>query len=273
VLAILGGVLLRRMRDRHHPAGRSPRQPLAHSVAVVYQALTRFTHTAIRLVPFAAFGLVAHVVSRSGLEPFKALWPFLVVVLLGMVIHALIYYPFAVWLRTRRGPRWFLSRGLEAIITAMSTNSSLATVPITLDCLTRKMGVSDGSARLSACMGTNLNNDGITLYEAMAALFLAQACGFDLGLGQQATIVLAALLAGVGVAGLPEAGLMVLPLVLASAGLPETTVAAAIPLLMSIDWVLARVRSGVNVMSDMVVALMLDGRQPNASFDRPGIRL
>jgi DAACS family dicarboxylate/amino acid:cation (Na+ or H+) symporter len=139
----------------------------------------------------------------------------------------------------------------------MSTNSSLATVPITLQCL-KRMGVGDNSAKLAVCAGTNLNNDGVTLYEAMTALFLAQAIGLDLDAGQQIVIVFAALMAGIGIAGVPEAGLIVLPLVLGAAGLPETVVAAAIPLIAPVDWILARLRSAVNVLSDMLVALLLD---------------
>jgi Na+/H+-dicarboxylate symporter len=128
------------------------------------------------------------------------------------------------------------------------------------------MGVSPQSARLAACVGTNLNNDGVTLYEAMAALFLAQALGYELSMGHQLLIVAASIMAGVGVAGIPEAGLIVLPLVLSAAGLPNQVIAAAIPLIMSVDWILARVRSGVNVMSDMLVAILLDeleSRQPS----------
>ena len=157
-----------------------------------------------------------------------------------------------------KGPRQYLGQGADAILTGLSTNSSLATVPVTLRCLTRKMGVSQQSARLAACVGTNLNNDGITLYEAMAALFLAQAYGFDLSLNEQVVVVLASLMAGIGVAGVPEAGLVVLPLVLGAAGLPEALVAAAIPLILPVDWIIARARSGVNVMSDMLVAILLD---------------
>ena len=129
------------------------------------------------------------------------------------------------------------------------------------------MKVSAQSARLAACVGTNLNNDGITLYEAMAALFLAQALGYDLSLTSQFLIVAASIIAGAGVAGIPEAGLIVLPLVLSAAGLPDTVIAAAIPLIMTVDWIIARARSGVNVMSDMLVAILLDaGRaQPVAA--------
>ena len=92
----------------------------------------------------------------------------------------------------------------------------------------------------------------------MTALFLAQAIGLDLDASLQIVIVLAALMAGVGIAGVPEAGLIVLPLVLGAAGLPESVVAAAIPLIAPLDWILARLRSAVNVLSDMLVALLLD---------------
>jgi Na+/H+-dicarboxylate symporter len=145
------------------------------------------------------------------------------------------------------------------------------------------MNVSPQSARLAACVGTNLNNDGVTLYEAMAALFLAQALGYELSMGHQLLIVVASIMAGIGVAGIPEAGLIVLPLVLSAAGLPNAVIAAAIPLIMTVDWILARVRSGVNVMSDMLVAILLHeletkqptemqgSAQPQCEQPKPGI--
>jgi Na+/H+-dicarboxylate symporter len=119
-------------------------------------------------------------------------------------------------------------------------------------------------------VGTNLNNDGVTLYEAMAALFLAQALGFDLALANQLLIVVASIIAGAGIAGIPEAGLIVLPLVLSAAGLPDHVIVAAIPLIMTVDWIIARARSGVNVMSDMLVAILLDtGRITPATEPSP----
>jgi Na+/H+-dicarboxylate symporter len=212
----------------------------------------------VQAIPFAVFGVVAAVVGRAGLQAFSALGIFLAVILAGLGLHALVYYPLAAWLAGGKPPAVYLGRGADAILMGLSTNSSLATVPVTLKCLTEKMGVSQDSARLSACVGTNLNNDGIVLYDAMAALFIAQACGYDLGLGEQAVIVLASLMAGIGIAGIPEAGLIVLPLVLSSVGLPEAVVAAAIPLVLPVDWIIGRARSAVNVMSDMLVAILLD---------------
>jgi DAACS family dicarboxylate/amino acid:cation (Na+ or H+) symporter len=258
LMGLLIGAALRRVKDRQEAEGQTSIQTVERFVQAGYQILVQMLEWVVQTVPFAVFGVVAQVVGKAGLSVFSALWIFLAVILLGLAIHALVYYPAMAWIVGRKSPRRYLGDGADAIITGLSTNSSLATVPVTLRCLTQKMGVSQQSARLAACVGTNLNNDGITLYEAMAALFLAQAFGFDMTLGQQVGIVLASLMAGIGVAGVPEAGLVVLPLVLGAAGLPEGLIAVAIPLILPVDWILARCRSGVNVMSDMLVAILLD---------------
>ncbi len=257
LLGLLGGAALRRVRARRAVEGAGF-EAVEQFVEAVYQTLMQMLSWVVQTIPFAVFGVVAHVVGRSGIGVFQALGSFLGIILLGLAIHGLIYYPLMAWLVGGKSPRVYIGRGADAILTGLSCNSSLATVPVTLRCLTEKMGVSQESARLSACVGTNLNNDGITLYEAMAALFLAQAYGFDLTVSQQAVVVLASLMAGIGVAGIPEAGLIVLPLVLSAAGLPDELIVVAIPLILPVDWIIARVRSGVNVMSDMLVAILLD---------------
>ena len=255
ILALILGAILRRLHgpDDEH---RTSMEPLVQAVERIYHWLVRILWWIIQLVPFAVFGVLASIVGRVGLGVFSALWVFLLAILVGLSIHAFLYYPLVAWLAGKKPFRIYIGRGADAILTALSCNSSLATVPVTLRCLDR-MGVSPQSARLAACVGTNLNNDGVTLYEAMAALFLAQALGYELSMGHQLLIVLASIMAGVGVAGIPEAGLVVLPLVLSAAGLPNQVIAAAIPLIMTVDWILARVRSGVNVMSDMLVAILL----------------
>lgn len=263
LLGLLGGAALRRVRTRREAEGAGF-QAVEQFVEAVYQTLMQMLMWVVQTIPFAVFGVVAHVVGRSGVGVFQALGSFLGIILLGLAIHGLIYYPLMAWLVGGKTPRVYIGRGADAILTGLSCNSSLATVPVTLRCLTKKMGISQESARLSACVGTNLNNDGITLYEAMAALFLAQAYGFDLTVSQQAIVVLASLMAGIGVAGIPEAGLIVLPLVLSAAGLPDELIVVAIPLILPVDWIIARVRSGVNVMSDMLVAILLDRAKPAA---------
>jgi DAACS family dicarboxylate/amino acid:cation (Na+ or H+) symporter len=257
LLALFIGAALRRVRSRGSESARAGIQNVERFVEAGYETLVVMLTWVVQAIPFAVLGVVASVVGRTGFSAFAALGAFLGVILLGLALHGLVYYPLMAWLVGGKPPRVYLGRGADAILTGLSTNSSLATVPLTLRCLER-MGVTPESARLSACVGTNLNNDGITLYDAMAALFLAQACGFDLDLGQQAVVVLASLMAGVGITGIPEAGLIVLPLVLGAVGLPEAVVVAAIPLVLPVDWIIGRARSAVNVMSDMLVAILLD---------------
>lgn len=255
---LLGGAAMRTARRRQTADGRSSISTLEAFVEATLEVLILMLEWVVKVVPLAVFGLVAQVVGATGLHIFQILVIYLVTILAGLFIHAFIFYPALAHFVGGKSPRVYLGGGADAIMTGLSCNSSLATVPVTLRCLRDKMGVSDKSARLAACVGTNLNNDGITLYEAMTALFLAQAMGQNLGLQAQIGILLASLMASVGVAGIPEAGLIVLPLVLTSAGLPESLVASVIPLILPVDWLIARCRSAVNVMSDMVVAITLD---------------
>lgn len=257
LLALFVGAGMRHVRRSGSPSAQAGIASLQRAIEAGYETLIAMLGWVVQAIPFAVLGVVAGVVGRSGLGAFAALGGFLVVILAGLLLHGFVYYPLLAWLVGGKSPRVFLGQGADAILTGLSTNSSLASVPLTLRALER-MGVSPASARLSACIGTNLNNDGITLYDAMAALFLAQACGFQLDPGQQLVVVLASLMAGVGITGIPEAGLIVLPLVLSAAGLPEHVVAAAIPLVLPVDWIIGRVRSAVNVTSDLLVAILLD---------------
>jgi Na+/H+-dicarboxylate symporter len=266
LLALFMGAALRRVRTHAGPDGGASVEALARTIEGLYHVLLQMLEWIIRLVPFAVFGVVAQVVGKAGIGVFSVIWVFLAAMILGLGVHALVYYPLVAWMVGNKSPKIYIGQGADAILTAVSCNSSLATVPVTLRCLDR-MKVSPESARLAACVGTNLNNDGITLYEAMAALFLAQAMGFDLSMTHQLLIVMASIMAGAGVAGIPEAGLVVLPLVLSAAGLPDQVIAAAIPLIMTVDWIVARCRSGVNVMSDMLVAILLDAGSRSRAGD------
>lgn len=257
MLAILFGMGIRSTQKLAESGQAQNPKVLEDGITALYEVFTQITRWVVRLAPLAVLGLVAQAVAKSGLSIFSDLAGYFGVVLLGLSIHALLYYPAMAWLLGGKTPRVYFGTGADAILTGISSNSSLATVPLTLRCL-GQMGVRDTSARLAACAGTNFNNDGVTLYEAMTALFLAQAVGFDLTASQQITIVLASLTAGIGIVGIPEAGLVILPLVLSMAGLPDAVVAAAIPLIMPVDWLLGRFRSGVNVMSDMLVAILID---------------
>lgn len=271
---LLGGAAMRRVRARQLLEGRRSIEALEAFVESSLEILILMLEWVVRIVPLAVFGLVAQVVGATGMHIFQILGVFLITILVGLAIHALVYYPLLAYFVGGKSPKVYLGQGADAIMTGLSCNSSLATVPVTLRCLAT-MGVSGKSSRLAACVGTNLNNDGITLYEAMTALFLAQAVGWDLSLQAQVGVLMASVMASVGVAGIPEAGLIVLPLVLSSAGLPEAMIATVIPLILPVDWLIARCRSGVNVMSDMVVAITLDATRPAeekaraAAMDQP----
>lgn len=280
LLALLTGAALRRIKDKDRDRDREKAQGAASGggiatvEALVHTGLQLFAQMLewlIWLIPFAVFGVLASVVSKSGLGIFRSLGVFLGVILLGLALHVFLYYSVLLVVVARSSPRRFFAGALDALLTALSCGSSLATLPVTLRCLTERLGVSQESARLAACVGTNLNHDGIILYEAGAAVFLAQAFGYPLGVEQQIAIALAAVMAGIGIAGVPEAGLITLPLVLAAAGLPDHVAAIAIPLILPVDWIIGRCRAATNVISDMIVATILDRLDASAS-DPTGAR-
>jgi len=259
LLAVLLGAALRRMKNRDHDHTRKGLALLDETVHVLFQALTHMITWIVHLLPIAIFFVVAGVVGKTGPGIFKVLLSFLATVVLGLFLHAVVYYSLVLWLVARVSPRKFYAGAMDAIVTALSCGSSLATLPTTLKCLDEKLKVSPGSARLAACVGTNLNHDGIILYEAAATIFLAQALGMDLTLWQQLTVALASILAGFGIAGVPEAGLITLAMVLSAAGLPDYLV----PLILPVDWIVGRFRAATNVISDMTVATLLDKLHPD----------
>jgi Na+/H+-dicarboxylate symporter len=258
LLALLTGSALRHLRHHAYIGDNTGIGLLEKLISACYRVVLQMLSWVILAIPFAICGVVAQVVGKSGLHVFLMLSVFLATILAGLLIHSFVYYPFMASQVGKIPVKHYFGHGADAILTAFSTNSSLAAVPVTLRCLTEKMHISERSARLSALIGTNLNNDGIILYEAMTALFLAQAIGFQLDIAQQLLIIAAAIMVGVGIAGIPEAGLIALPLVLSTIGLSETLIVTIIPLIATIDWIIARCRSVVNVMSDMLVAILLE---------------
>lgn len=209
----------------------------------------------IQLIPLAVLLVVAKAVGEYGFAPLKGLSYYVGVGLLGLTLHAAIVYQLWIKLFSRFSLRDFWRAARPPVVYALGANSSLATLPMTLKAL-EKLGVSRKASTLGACVGTNMNNDGIILYEAMAMLFVAQAYGQHLPLSQQILAALICLIAAMGVAGIPEAGFISLSIVLTTVGLPVEL----LPLLLTVDWIIARGRSAVNVLSDMVISILLDRR-------------
>lgn len=251
LLAILFGAGLRRAHTRN------PAEPvygrLIDGVGGMLEVVRIVLVWVIRLVPLAVLGAVARTVGEYGLSPVKGLAAYVLVAVGGMLLHALVTYQAWLWLFVRLPLGRFWKAAREPVVYALGSNSSLATLPVTLSALDG-LGVSRSSSALGAGVGTNLNNDGILLYEGMAVLFVAQASGIHLSFEQQVMVASLAMLAAMGVAGVPEAGFISVALVLNTVGLPVVV----LPLLLTVDWVVARARSATNVLSDMVLSLNLD---------------
>ena len=259
MLAILLGAGLRAAKARAEGEAVAGLTHVSAMLAGLLTVLEAVLGWIVALVPLAVFGVVARAVGEYGLAPLKGLAVYVGLALVGFALHAAVVYQLWVGVYARIPLRRFWGEVRETLAYSFGANSSLATLLLTLKTLDR-LGVSRRASALGACVGTNLNNDGIILYEGMAVLFVAQAHGLDLTLGQQVLAAASCLVAAMGIAGVPEAGFVSLSLVLATVGLPMEI----LPLLLTVDWVVARGRSVMNVLSDMVVSIVLDGRRQNA---------
>ena len=248
VLSLTFGLALRKLKNAGEPV-----QGIETAIGVMRQAMEIILSWIIQLAPFAVFGVVASSIGKYGLSPLTGLAAYVGVGLLGLILHPLIVYQAWLVFYVRMPLKRFWAEAREPSIYSIGANSSLATLPLTLKALDN-LGVSKSASTLGACVGTNLNNDGIILYEAMAVLFVAQAHGLHLSFGQQLSAAFSCLIAAMGIAGVPEAGFISLALVLATVGLPVEL----LPLLLTVDWILARARSVVNVLGDMVNSILID---------------
>lgn len=263
LIAILLGFALRRVRREQEGLGLTAYRAIEDGVETLLRALEVLIGWVVQLVPFAVFGVVAKAVGEQGFAPLKGLAVYVVAGVGGMFLHVVLTYQTWLKLIVRMPLRVFWREAREPIAYAAGANSSLATLPVTLRALDR-LGVRRSSSALGACVGTNFNNDGILLYEGMAVLFVAQASGIHLSLGQQLLAAAACMVAAMGVAGVPEAGFVSLALVLNTVGLPLEI----LPLLLTVDWIIARARSVTNVLSDMLLSLLIDRQEPPTSERR-----
>jgi Na+/H+-dicarboxylate symporter len=248
-IAVAFGIALRRVREQ-------PIHTVDDLVRLAFNSLLVVLHWIIDLVPIGVFGLVASIVGTQGFAPFAALGAFIIAVILGLLLQATYYLTrvrLASWVR----PGHLLRGTRDALVMAFSTASSTATMPVTYSCLRDRVGLREESASMGALVGSNFNNDGTALYEAMSALFISQMIGVSLTLPQQLIVVLTSVVASVGAAGIPEAGLVTMTLVFTAVGLPTRYIA----LLLTVDWFLDRCRTAINVMGDMNVSCLLDGRK------------
>jgi Na+/H+-dicarboxylate symporter len=207
--------------------------------------------------PYAVFALLAGVVvSSSDPDLLLALLKYAGVVLLGLALM-IVFYATIVGLVTKKNPFWFLKEISPAQLLAFSTSSSAATLPVTMERVEEHIGVDKEVSSFVLPVGATINMDGTSLYQGVAAVFISQALGFDLTLGNQLTIVLTALLASIGSAAVPGAGMVMLVIVLESIGFPADKLAIGLALIFAVDRPLDMCRTVVNVTGDATVSMVV----------------
>jgi DAACS family dicarboxylate/amino acid:cation (Na+ or H+) symporter len=253
LLTLALGIGLVKIRDAQRARGETAIEGVISLLSIGFELLMKVLLWVVALVPLAVLGIVASSVGqKEGMQVFRSLIWLIVVVVVGLGCQV-IWYLLQMAIFARMSPHRFLKGALDVMASTFSTASTAATIPITLRALQR-LGISRGSSQLTACIGTNFNNDGTALYQATAALFMAQALGYSLSLVDQVIIVLTTLVASVGAGGIPSGSFVTLPLIFAAIRLPSEK----IPILLTIDWFLDRCRTTSNVLGDMTVAVLLD---------------
>lgn len=208
----------------------------------------------MRLAPLGIFALLFKLVATQNTELLTTVGGFIVLVFATTLFHAMVVLSFILYLFTKKSPLWFWRGAREALITAFATSSSSATVPITLRCVETNLQVRKNIAGFVVPLGATINMDGTALYEAAAALFVANLVGIELSLAQQLIVFCTAMIASMGAPGVPSAGMVTMVMVLQSVGLP----AEAIAILLPIDRLLDTIRTAVNVQGDMVGSVVVD---------------
>jgi len=224
--------------------------------------MMKVTGWIMHLAPVGVFALMAYTIGTMGLSVVRPLALYMVTVILGLSIHAVVTLPVLLSIFGRYSPLKFIRDMFSAVATAFSTASSAATLPITMECLRENTGVSNKVASFVLPLGATVNMDGTALYEAVAAIFIAQAYGISLGIWQQLVIMLTATLASIGAAAIPGAGLVTMVIVLRAVNLPLE----GIGMILAVDRLLDMLRTAVNVWGDAcgtAIVARLEGEKFN----------
>ena len=222
-------------------------------------AVMRIVHWIMVVAPIGIFGLIAGRIGDAGgftafLPELMAIGKYSFTVVLGLALHGFVVLPLILMFLGRRNPRRYAGGMSAALMNAFSTASSSATLPLTMDGVENNNGISNRTSSFVLPLGATINMDGTALYEAVAAIFIAQVHGISLGPVEQGIIFLTATLAAIGAAGIPEAGLITMVIVLRAVGLPIE----GIGLILTVDWLLDRFRTAVNVWGDSVGAGVIE---------------
>ncbi len=247
--AIIFGIFISQTTDKY-------RKTLTTFFEAFFEVMMKMTMFIVRFTPFGIFGIVAKEVNRNADQLANlagSMAIYMLTVFLALMIHAFISLPLILRFFAKVKPYKHLNNMITPLLTAFSTASSSATLPLTMEAVEHKSGVSNKISSFTLPLGATINMDGTALYECVAAMFIAQVYGIELHFAEQALIVVTALLASIGAAGIPMAGLVMLTVILTAAGLPLE----GIGLIIAVDLILDMTRTAVNVWSDSCGAVTI----------------
>ena len=244
----------------------------SHTIVVdlfdaLFVTMMRLTSGIIAFLPIGVYALITRMVGTTGFESFRPLALYVVTIASGLTVHLFVTLPILLIVLGRISPRIHFLNMREPLLIAFSTSSSGATLPVTLNAVEKKVGVSNKVASFVLPMGATVNMDGTAVFECAGALFIAQVLGFDLTLGQQGIVVLTALLASIGAAAVPSAGLVVIFIVLEAIGLRGPDVNLIVGSMLAIDRPLDMYRTAVNVFSDSCGAAIIARSEGESGVD------
>ena len=225
------------------------RRPLVEFFDALFHVMMTLTSGIIKFLPIGVFALITRMIGTTGFDAFRPLAMYALTIFSGVTIHFFVSLPILLILLGRISPRIHFANMREPLLIAFSTSSSGATLPVTMNVVEEKVGVSNKIASFVLPMGATINMDGTAVFECAGALFIAQAMGFDLTIMQQGIVVLTALLASIGAAAVPSAGLVVIFIVLGAIGLEGPDVNVIVGSMLAIDRPLDMYRTAANVFS------------------------
>ncbi len=255
VFSIIMGIVALYLKEKADPVNKL--------MGSIEEMSLYLTHGIMKFAPIGIFVLMLDVMAKSGTSAIASLSKYIATVIVGLLCHA-IFLLFVASARLKKSPL-FIIKGVSApLLTAFSTSSSAATLPITMTAVEENLGVRRDTAKFVLPLGATINMDGTALYESVAAIFIAQAYGIDLGIGQQVIIFMTASLAAIGAAAIPGAGLITMSIVLSTVGLPLE----GIGLILAVDRLLDMFRTTVNVFGDAVGTIVVDSFLDDSEIHR-----
>ncbi|UCE03474.1 MAG: dicarboxylate/amino acid:cation symporter [Candidatus Latescibacterota bacterium] len=265
MLGIIGFSIMLGVAIAHSPERIRDRGRTAFETA--FQVMMVLTSFVIRLAPIGVLGLVTVAAARSGATTFVAMGKYAITITIGLLTHAFLTLPLVLIVLGRINPRIHYKNMAEPLITAFSTSSSSATLPVTLRTMEEKVGVSNRITSFVIPMGATVNMDGTALYECVGAIFICQVLGYPLDFATQVTIVITALAASIGAAGIPSAGLVMIFIILRAIGLTGPEPMVIVGTMLAIDRPLDMMRTAVNVLSDSCGAAIIARTEGEKNVD------